>query len=174
MLTQVEITHTFNAPRKLVFQAFTESEHLKQWWGPKGWTFNVLKSDFRSGGVFHYSQKPADGNDMWVKFVYNEIIAPVNIVYTSFFSDGEDNMLRAPFNENWPLEILNTMRFHEDKGKTTLTAIIMPAVSATEEELKTFEESRNMVHEGFSGTFNQLDDYLIFKGIEMKNKQNHI
>ena len=41
--TQIEITHTFNAPREIVFKAFSESEHLKNWWGPKGWTFEVSK-----------------------------------------------------------------------------------------------------------------------------------
>lgn len=161
MLTQVEITHTFNAPRELVFKTFTESEHLQNWWGPKGWTFNVSQSDFRPGGVFHYSQKPADDDDvMWVKFVYNEIIVPKKIVYTSYFSNEEGNIVRAPFNENWPLETLNTLTFTEDGGKTTLTAIISPAASATEDELKTFGESQDIVHEGFSGTFNQLEDYL--------------
>jgi uncharacterized protein YndB with AHSA1/START domain len=160
MLTQVEITRTFNAPRELVFKAFTEPEHLQSWWGPKGWTFHVSKSDFRAGGVFHYSQKPDNGDIMWVKFVYNEIIAPEKLVYTSFFSDEEGNILRAPFNENWPLETLNTITFIEDKGKTTVTAIVNP-VSATERELKTFGEAHDMVHEGFSGTFNQLEDYLL-------------
>lgn len=159
MSTQVKITHTFNFSRELVFKAFTEAEHLQNWWGPKGWTFHVSQSEFRAGGVFHYSQKPAEGDEMWVKFVYSEIIVPEKIVYTSVFSDEEGNMVRAPFNESWPLETLNILTFIEDAGKTTVTAIVNP-VSATKEELKTFEESRNMVYEGFSGTFNQLEDYL--------------
>lgn len=159
MLTRVEVTYTFNASRERVFKAFTESEHLKNWWGPKGWVFNVSKSDFRPGGIFHYSQKPADGDEMWVKFVYNEVLPPEKIVYTSFFSDEEGNIVRAPFNKNWPMKTLNTMTFIEEEGKTTLTAIITPE-SATEEELKTFRESREMVYEGFLGTFNQLEDYL--------------
>ncbi|SDQ92329.1 SRPBCC domain-containing protein [Virgibacillus salinus] len=160
MITQVEITHTFNATRELVFRSFTESEHLQNWWGPKEWTFHVAKADFRPGGVFHYSQNPADGDVMWVKFVYNEMITPERVVYTSYFSDEDGNIVRAPFNENWPLETLNTLTFTENGGKTTLTAIVAPAASATEEELKTFGESQVMVHEGFSGTFNQLEDYL--------------
>jgi uncharacterized protein YndB with AHSA1/START domain len=159
MSTQIKITNTFNAPRELVFKAFTESEHLKNWWGPKGWTFEVSKSDFRSGGVFHYSQKPADGNVMWVKFVYSEIIAPEKIVYTSFFSDEEGNTVRAPFNANWPMETLNTITFIEDEGKTTLTMIVVP-VFPTEEEIKTFEDSKEMAQEGYTGTFDQSDEYL--------------
>jgi uncharacterized protein YndB with AHSA1/START domain len=159
MPTQIKVTHTINAPRELVFKAFTESDHLKNWWGPKGWTFDVSKSDFRSGGVFHYSQKPADGNVMWVKFVYSEIIAPEKIVYSSFFSDEEGNTARAPFHESWPMETMNTITFNEDEGKTTLTMIVVP-VSPTEEEVKTFEDSKEMAQEGYAGTFDQLDEYL--------------
>jgi uncharacterized protein YndB with AHSA1/START domain len=159
MSTQIEITHTFNAPRELVFKAFTESEHLQYWWGPKGWTFHVAKADFRPGGVFHYSQKSTDGDLMWVKFVYSEIVPSEKIVYTSFFSDEEGNIVRAPFEANWPLETLNTMKFIEDEGKTTLTTILVP-VSPTEEEIKTFFSSQEMVLEGFTGTFNQLAEYL--------------
>jgi len=159
MSTQIKTTHTFNAPRELVFKALTESEHLKNWWGPKGWAFEVSKSDFSSGGVFHYSQKPADGNIMWVKFLYNEIIAPEKIIYTSFFSDEEGNTVRAPFDANWPMQTLNTITLTEDDGKTTLTMIVAP-VSPTEEESKTFEDSKEMAQAGYSGTFNQLEEYL--------------
>jgi uncharacterized protein YndB with AHSA1/START domain len=160
MSTQIKITHTFNAPRELVFKAFTESEHLKNWWGPKGWTLEVSISDFRPGGVFHYSQKPADGNVMWVKFVYSEIIVPEKIVYTSFFSDEVGDKVRAPFDANWPMETLNTITFIEDEGKTILTMIVVP-VSPTEEENKTFEDSKEMALEGHTETLKQLDEYLI-------------
>ena len=159
MSTQIKITHTFNAPRELVFKAFTESEHLKNWWGPKGWIIEVSESDFRTGGVFHYSQRPADGDVIWVKFVYSEMIAPEKIVYTSFFSDEEGNIVRAPFDVNWPMEILNTITLTEDEGKTTLTMIVAP-VSPTEEEIKTLEDSKKMAQEGYSDTFDQLDEYL--------------
>ena len=63
---------------------------------------------------------------MWVKFVYSEIIAPQEIVYTSFFSDEEGNTVRAPFDANWPTETLNTITLTEDEDKTTLTMIVAP------------------------------------------------
>lgn len=160
MLPQIEITYTINAPLELVFKAFTESEHLQNWWGPKGWTFEVAKADFRPGGVFHYSQKPADGDIMWVKFVYSEIVPMEKIVYTSFFSDEEGNIVRAPFDANWPLETLNTMTLVEDEGKTTIRMIVLP-VSTTEEEIKTIEASKEVIREGFTGTFKQLAEYLM-------------
>lgn len=159
MENQINITHTFDAPRELVFKAFTEAEHLKHWWGPKGWTFEVAEAEFRPGGIFHYSQKPDNGDIMWVKFVYSEIIAPEKIVYSSFFSDEERNTVRAPFHPQWPLETLNTITFVEENGKTIVTIVVEP-VSPSEEELKTFNESMEMVKEGNAVTLQQLEDYL--------------
>lgn len=159
MSAKFEITRTFNAPRELVFKAFTESEHLEHWWGPKGWPFEIYKLDLRQDGILHYNQKSNDGNVMWVRFVYHEISALEKLVYTSSFSDEEGNIVRAPFDDNWPLETLNTLTFTELEGKTTLT-LIMALVSPAEEEINTFEESKEMIQEGYAGTFDQLDEYL--------------
>lgn len=159
MPTEIKITHIFHTPRKLVFKALSESEHLKNWWGPKGWSFEVSQFDFRPGGVFHYSQKHEDGNKMWVKFVYREIIECEKIVYTSSFSDEKGNNIRAPFDRNWPVEMLNTITVTEEGEKTTLTMIVTP-LSPTEEEIKVFEASKEMAQKGYSETFHQLDEYI--------------
>lgn len=159
MSTEVQLTYTFHAPRELVFQAFTNSEHLRNWWGPKGWAFEVYKSDFRTGGVFHYSQKSDEGALMWVRFDYSEITAPKKIVYTSYFSDEGGNVVRAPFDENWPLGTLTTLTFAEDEEHTHLTVTLAP-VSPTVQEAAAFSESQDMVKEGFVGTFDQLAEYL--------------
>jgi uncharacterized protein YndB with AHSA1/START domain len=157
--SELVITRTFDAPRELVFKAFTDSDHLKHWWGPKGFTMNVTKLDLTSGGIFHYSQRSPEGQEMWGKFVYREIVAPETLVFTNSFSDEEGNTVRAPFNPTWPLEILNTLSFVEHEGKTTLTMRGVP-VSATEEELQTFESARDMIQQGFAGTLDQLADFL--------------
>ena len=127
MSTQIKITHTFNAPCELVFKAFTESEP-KELVGSKRMDIEVSKSDLHPGGVFHYSRKPADSNVMGVKFLYNEIISRAKIVYTSFFSDEGGNTVRAPFDENWPMEILDTIMLTKDEDKTTLTMIVAPVL----------------------------------------------
>ncbi|WP_054024835.1 SRPBCC family protein [Bacillus sp. FJAT-28004] len=162
MSKKIEITRTFNAPRELVFKAFTESEHLLNWWGPKGWAFDIRKFDLRPGGVFHYRQTSPDGTQMWVKFVYSEVNSPEKLVYTSSFSDEEGNTVRAPFDANWPLEFSVTFTFTEHDDKTILS-MIGEAVSPTAEESKTLEESQEMVYEGYEVTFDQLADYLVMK-----------
>ncbi|RED66279.1 SRPBCC domain-containing protein [Cohnella lupini] len=159
MSVQVEITRTIRAPRDLVFKAFTDPEQLPHWWGPKGWTFEVSVSDFRPGGVFHYSQKSPEGDLMWVKFLYHEVSKSDKLVYSSFFSDEEGNIVRAPFDPDWPLETLNTLTLAEDEGTTTIT-IVVALVSPTEVESATFKASHEILNEGFSRTFEQLAEYL--------------
>jgi uncharacterized protein YndB with AHSA1/START domain len=157
--TEFSITRVFDAPRELVWKAFTESERLMRWWGPKGFTMRVAKLDLRPGGVFHYGMRSPDGRDMWGKFVYREIAAPERLVFVNSFSDEASNVTRHPFSPTWPLEILNTMTLSEHGGKTTLTISGSP-INATEEERKTFEAGRDSMKQGFTGTLEQLANYL--------------
>lgn len=89
----------FDAPRDLLFNMFKEPEHLKNWWGPKGWDVPVCHIDFRPEGIWHYCMKCVDqsqgeffGMESWVKVVYKEIIEPEKICYTDYFSDAEGNL----------------------------------------------------------------------------------
>lgn len=124
MVSRVEdkvliLEREFKAPRELVFQAFTQAEHLKHWWGPKGWTLPVCHVDFRVGGVWHYCMKCEDKNqgdfygmESWGKSVYREIVVPEKIVVVDYFSDAEGN--EAP---NMPATIV-TLEFIETENGT--------------------------------------------------------
>ena len=153
------ISREFDAPRDLVWEAFTEGERLAQWWGPKGFKIMVSKLDLRPGGIFHYCMQSPDGQEMWGKFVYREIVAPERIVFILSFSDDKGNTTRAPFSPTWPLEVLNTLTLSEHEDKTTLTLRGGP-INATEEERKTFEAEFDSMRQGFTGTFDQLAEYL--------------
>ncbi|MFD2328946.1 SRPBCC domain-containing protein [Cohnella sp. GCM10020058] len=156
---EVLLTREFNAPRELVFKVWTEAEHFGKWWGPKGFTLEVSKMDARPGGMFLGCQKSPDGMSMWGKFVYQEVIRPEKLVFVQSFSDEHGNTIRAPFNPNWPLEIINILTFEEADGKTTVTFSGGP-INASEEEMAAFNDMKPMVKQGFSGTFEQLDQYL--------------
>jgi uncharacterized protein YndB with AHSA1/START domain len=158
-VNEFSISRTFDAPRDLVFKVFTESEHLMHWWGPKGFTWVSGRLDLRPGGTFHYCMRSPDGHEMWGKFVYREIVPPERLVFTNSFSDDQGNTIRAPFNAQWPLEVLNNVTFAEQAGRTTLTVRGCP-VNATEEERKTYDASHKLMEQGFSGTLDQLADYL--------------
>ena len=154
------VTRVFDAPRALVWKARTEPEHLRQWWGPKGFTSRVHKLELRPGGTFLYCQRSTEGREMWGKWVYREIVAPERLVIVSSFTDekgkpGPD----TPFEPNWPLEMLGTSTFTEHRGRTTLTVRMVP-INATESEQRTFFDGFNFMEEGFAGTFDKLDEYL--------------
>ncbi|MBM7567537.1 SRPBCC domain-containing protein [Paenibacillus sacheonensis] len=153
------ISRTFNAPRELVFQVWTEAKHLQHWWGPKGVTIDVAKLDLRPGGMFHYSMSTPDGHKMWGKFVYHEIVAPEKIVFTNSFSDEEGGTLRPPFAPEFPLEVMNTVTFAEQDGRTTITIDGGPH-RATPAEHAFFKGMFDSMQQGFGGTFDQLDAYL--------------
>lgn len=156
---EFSISRTFDAPRELVFKALTESERLVHWWGPKGFTMMNSQLDLRPGGVWHYGMKSPEGFVMWGKFVYREIVAPEKLVFVNSFSDEEGNLTRHPLSPTWPIEVLNTLTLMEQDGKTTMTIRGGP-INATEEEIRTFESGFESMQKGFSGTFDQLDEYL--------------
>jgi uncharacterized protein YndB with AHSA1/START domain len=156
------VARVFDAPRDLVWKAWTEPERLAQWWGPKGCTIRVVQLNLRPGGMFHYSMQFKPGHDMWGRFIYREIESPGLLVYVSSFSDASGGITRAPFpqlGDTWPLEVLNTVTFTERGGETTLT-LRGGSINATEEERKTFVSMFGSMQQGFTGTFDQLAAYL--------------
>lgn len=139
----------FDAPRELVFKAFSECKHLAHWWGPKGWTLPVCEIDFRPGGVWLYCMGGPDGEQSCGKAVYQEIIAPERIVYTDAFADADGNVL-----EGMP-EMLITVEFAEHEGKTKLTNRARFASAADLEATL----GMGMV-EGLTETLDRLEAYL--------------
>lgn len=154
------ISRVLDAPRDLVWKAFTEPDRMRHWWGPKGCSVIASKMDLRPGGTYHYGLKAPNGSTIWGKFVFREIVAPERMVLISSFSDEAGGTTRHPLNAAWPLEMLSTFSFEEQAdGKTKVTIRWSPH-NATEEERKTFDGSRDSMTQGWSGTFEQLAAYL--------------
>jgi uncharacterized protein YndB with AHSA1/START domain len=137
------MTRVFDAPRRLVFEAWTRPEHLPHWMlGPEGWTMPVCEIDLRPGGAWHFVWRQSDGNEMEMRGVYREITPPERLVSTE--SWGGD----------WP-ETLNTVVLFEEDGKTTMTlTVLYPSKEAREAALKTG------MKEGASLSFDRLAAYL--------------
>jgi uncharacterized protein YndB with AHSA1/START domain len=153
------ITREFEAPRELVWKAWTERERLMQWFGPKGFVMPAAKMDFRPGGIFHFCLRSPDGKEMWGKWTFREIAAPERIVLVHCFSDERGGITRHPASPTWPREMLSTTTFQALDGRTRLTVQWFP-LNATEEELKTFDSARDGMKGGWTGTFEQLAEYL--------------
>ncbi|MCC3371547.1 SRPBCC domain-containing protein [Cohnella sp. REN36] len=158
--TELVLTRTFDAPRELVFKAFTEAEHLKYWWGPKGTSLTVEKFDLRPGGIMLYSMQPESGPKMWGRFVYQEIVTPEKVVFVNSFADENGELAPNPFQiHNWPEEIWNVWTFEEQGDRTILTLRGRP-LRETPEGNEAFRGMHDSMKQGFGGTFEQLEAYL--------------
>lgn len=161
MISKVEgqeliLERVFDAPRELVFKAFSEAEHLKHWWGPRGWTLTVCDVDFRPGGIWHYCMKCMDKNqgdfygfESWGKAVYQEIVEAEKIVYIDYFSDAEGNEA-----EGMPATQV-TMTFLEHEGKTK---VINRAQYDSTEALQTVLDMG--MEQGITETWDRLAEHL--------------
>jgi uncharacterized protein YndB with AHSA1/START domain len=140
---EVVITRVFDAPRKLVFDAWTNPKHVPHWMlGPAGWTMPVCEIDLRPGGTWHFVWRKSDGTEMGMHGVYKEVVPPERLVNTE--SWGPD----------WP-ETTNTLVLTEKNGKTTSTlTIVYPSKEARDAALKTG------MKDGTSQSFDRLAEYL--------------
>jgi len=112
---EIVMTRVFDAPRALVFKAFTTPELVKQWLlGPPGWFMPVCEIDLRVGGRYRYVWRHTNGNEMAMGGVYREIVAPEKVVATE------------KFDESWyPGEAVGTILLIEQGGRTTLTQTVL-------------------------------------------------
>lgn len=154
------LTRTLDAPRDLVWKAWTEPARLSAWWGPKGFAWARGTMDLRPGGIFHYGMTAPDGKTtMWGRFVYREVVEPSRLAFVVSFSDENGGVTRHPMAADWPLEILNVLTLEESGGRTTLTLEGWP-LHASESERRAFEGGIGSMEKGFAGTFGQLVAYL--------------
>ncbi|HEX4123884.1 MAG TPA: SRPBCC domain-containing protein [Tepidisphaeraceae bacterium] len=158
--TEFVITRVFGAPIDRVWNAWTESAGLTKWFGPKGAVVMATKQDFRPGGNFLFCLKPpGGGKEIWGKFVYREIIPQQRLVWIHSFSDEHGNLRRHPYVPDWPAELLTTVTFAEQSGKTTVTLHWSP-IHPTDTERKTFAGNFDGMRAGWEGSFEVLDEYL--------------
>ncbi len=117
------ITRIFDAPRELAWNAWTDPELFKSWWGPKNFTAPVIKIDLRAGGKYLYCMRGPDGKDYWSTGVYREIVPMERLVLTDSFADEKGNVVPAShygMGGDWPLELLVTVTLEELGGKTKM------------------------------------------------------
>jgi uncharacterized protein YndB with AHSA1/START domain len=100
-------TRLFDAPRELVFSAFTDPNHLAQWWGPDGFTTTTHSFDFRPGGIWRFVMHGPDGRDYQNRVTYEEIVQPERIVYRH---DGGEDVEAVQFRQTLTFEDLGGRR----------------------------------------------------------------
>jgi len=153
------ITRTFAAPLARVWEAWTRPEAVAQWFGPKGTCGTVLAFDLRPGGEWRGRMDMPDGGAMYSKFVFREIEPMSRLVWVHGFADSEGNRIRAPFAEQFPLEMLTTVLF-ADEGEATRVELSWTPLDATPDEEAFFTSMMESMNGGWSGSFDQLDSFL--------------
>jgi uncharacterized protein YndB with AHSA1/START domain len=118
------IERIFDAPRELVWRAWTEPEHFMRWWGPKDFTSPECQIDLRVGGKYLFCMQWPDGRKNWTTGTYEEIIPLEKIVFSDHFADEDGNIVPAThygLSEDFPTRTLVTVTFEDLGGKTRMT-----------------------------------------------------
>jgi uncharacterized protein YndB with AHSA1/START domain len=158
MSNDVLITRVFDAPREVVFRAWTDPEQLAHWYAPQGCTIEFRSLDLREGGTFHSCIRTPDGHDCWCVGKYTELVAPERIVYSMAIADAVGNLIAptdAGMDPEWPRETIVTVTFAEHDGRTTLT--LHQDVSET-------LAKRTGAHPSWLSMFERLDEQLASVG----------
>lgn len=153
------IERRFAASLSRVWSAWTDPDQLAAWFGPKGTAGSILAFDLRPGGEWRGRMEGPDGSVMYSKFVFREIDPPHKLVWVHGFADAEGNRVRAPFAALFPLEMLTTVLFREADGGTLVTLSWEP-IDASPEEIAFFTDMMASMTGGWSGSFDQLDEFL--------------
>lgn len=136
------IERIFDAPRDLVFKVWTDANHMKHWWGPRGFSSTVLTMDLRVGGTYRIHMRSPENTDHWSQGVYREIISPQRLVMVGSWTDERGNPTTP--------ETTTTVVFEDLGDKTRLTLhAVFESVTA-----------RDAHRVGWNSSFERLASYL--------------
>lgn len=124
--TTITIDRTFSAPRALVWQAFTDPEHIRQWWGPEHFDCPEAIADLRTGGSYRFAMRGPDGNTNWSGGVYRKVVPMDRFVATDRFVDADGHPIDPAsigVPGDWPDELILTVTFTDAPGGATQVSI---------------------------------------------------
>jgi uncharacterized protein YndB with AHSA1/START domain len=155
------VTHrTFEAPLNTVWETWTNPKHVAQWLAPTGSTMEYIKADIKPEGTSFYLMSNKDYK-MYGKIHYKEITKPSKLVYTQFFCDENENITRHPMAPTWPQAMLTTILFDAEGDDQTRVSIRWEIDgNATTAERETFHKAKAGMTQGWTGSFDKLEDYL--------------
>lgn len=144
----------FDAPREAVWAAWTDAELVKRWWGPKTWTTPVVRMDVREGGKYLHNMGPSDGPGVWATGTYREVVRPERLVMTDSFADESGNVVPGEeygMPSDFPRELLITVTFEEQDGKTKMTLRHSGIASLS-------QQTRADMEQGWNESFDKLEE----------------
>ena len=137
------ITRVFDAPRELVFKAWTDPQHLVHWMGPRGFKSTVERSELRPGGAYRIHMRGPQDDDHWTQGIFREIDEPERLVMAGSWADAEGKPTSP--------ETLLTLTFEDYEGKTRMTLHQAVFESMT---------ARDAHRGGWNSSFDRLAEYL--------------
>lgn len=155
------INRSFEAPIDVVYEMWTQPEHIAQWMPPTGFTMSYLRADVRVGGSSFYVMTNGSNVTMYGRASYLEMDKPNRLIYTQQFCDEHENISRHPMAPTWPETMLTQVQFTaETPDRTRVTVTWEPHGVVTAEELATFMQARGGMTMGWTGSFDKLEQQL--------------
>ena len=152
---------SFDASIDVMFEMWTNPKHFSKWLPPTGFTMQYLKSDIRAGGTSFYCMSGAGDMKIYGKANYLEITKPNRIVYTQIFCDENEKITRHPMAPTWPETMLTTVTLTEEANEKTRVTVTWEVYGeATAVERETFNKAKSGMTQGWSGSFEKLEEYL--------------
>lgn len=155
------INRTFEAPRALVWEMWTNPKHFVHWLPPTYSQMEFFKADIRPGGKTFYVMTGENNSKMYARAEYLEVVNPERIVYTQQFCDENEKVSRHPFAPTWPETMLTIVTLMEEgPDQTRVTVEWEPYGNVSREELEAFVMARGGMTQGWTGSFDKLEEYL--------------
>ena len=157
-LPEYVIDRVFDAPRELVWRAWTDPELLHRWYGPGAETI-IHKFDLEPGGLWLNEMKWG-GNSNYQKVVFQEVAQPERLVWHHHSSTDSDwNDVANPMMAGWPRLLLTTVTF-ADEGDRTKVRLTQVPLEATDAEIACFAEAMSNMDKGWGSGYAILDEIL--------------
>lgn len=147
---ELVMKRTFDAPRQLVWDAWTQREQIDAWWGPRMFKTESPVLDLRPGGAWHYCMRSEEWGDAWGKAIYREVVEPERLVYVDAFSDET-----GATNPDLPESLITVTFTEEGPGRTLLT--VHTLYDSPEDRQKVIEMG---VEQGFDEQLDRLEELL--------------
>lgn len=158
------VTRVFDAPRSLVFEAWTRVEHFTRWFGPHGAEVFSCEIDPRPGGVIRFGHR-GNGMSLLVKGTFSEVVQDERLVFTLGFVDEQGRPCRHPMFDEWPLEAVIEMTVVlQSVGNGTRVTVAQQELPADAAAHPAVKRNRELAGEGWREVFERLGEHLLARG----------
>jgi uncharacterized protein YndB with AHSA1/START domain len=155
------LSRIFDAPRELVFEAWTKVEHFTRWFGPHGAEMRSCEIDPRPGGTIRFAHWSEDGTHVNVKGKFREVLQDRRLVFTIGFVDEDGRPGRHPMFPDWPLDaLMETTALFEDAGQRTQVTVVQRTLPPEVASHAAVERHQQLAREGWKQVFERLEEHL--------------